>query len=89
MPMKALSVLMILFVISCAGTVETEDHWQGMTPAEYADMLMDKPPEEKKATSLSQSEKEVLMQMLEAGAAVGGAVITGTFNDGLLYKVFK
>ena len=42
-----------------------------------------------KPPALSKKEKAVLMQMLEVGAAVGGAVVTGTFKDGLLYKVVK
>ena len=42
-----------------------------------------------KPPMLSKKEKEVLMQLVEVGAAVGSAMIQGTFKDGLLYKVVK
>lgn len=79
---------MAVFVISCAGPVSTGDPWQGMTPAEYADHVWDK-PDKKIPTGLSRSEKKALMQMLEVGAMVGGAVVTGAFKSGLIYKMIK
>ena len=67
--MKTLSMLMVLFIIGCAGATVKEP---GI-----------KPP------ALSKKQEKVLLQMLEVGAAVGGAVITGTFKSGLIYKAFK
>ena len=71
--MKTLFLLLFIFVIGCSGPVVTGDIWQGMTPAEHADMLMDKP--DKKATGLSRSEKEALMQLLEVGARAGSGAV--------------
>ena len=73
MPMKALFLLIALFVVSCVGhPVETGDPWQGMTPAQYADQAWAKPdkviPDE-----LSRSGKKALMQLFEFGAIAAGA----------------
>lgn len=67
--MKALSVLMVLFIIGCTGAVVKDP---GI-----------KPP------ALSKKQEMVLKQIIEVGAAVGGAVIAGTFKDGLIYQVIK
>ncbi len=59
--MKPLSILIVLFIIGCAGATVKEP---GI-----------KPP------VLSEKEKEVLMQVLKVGVAVGSSV--------LLYKAVK
>lgn len=72
--MKTLFLLLAVFVIACAGPVDTSDPWQGMTPAEYADAFWDKPDKEI-PEGLTRSQQKVLMNLLEVGSiATGGAL---------------
>ena len=68
--------MVLLFISSCAGSVETSDPWQGMKPAEYVDHMWAKPEKEIPDT-MSRSGKAALMQLLEVGAMVGSGFVTG------------
>ena len=63
--MKTLSMIMVLlFISSCAGSVETSDPWQGMKPAEYVDQMWVEPDKEI-PTSLTRSQEKALMDFFQ------------------------